>query len=84
MTHKADQDRWPFNFREALQLLEFFRERDYTQGRPHLYFRSLKSNSWIRPKGLRILSSSEALAIQNWETEEWEEIPLKVLDFGLW
>ncbi|MER3424389.1 MAG: hypothetical protein C4293_15390 [Nitrospiraceae bacterium] len=71
-------------YAEALQLLELFRERDYAQGRPHLYIRSRKSDNWIRPKGVRIMASAQEVAIQDWETEEWESIPFKEVDFGLW
>lgn len=84
MAQQHQQETRSFQFSESLQLLELFREREYTQGRPHLYFKSLKTGQWIRPKGLRVLSSSESLAFQHWESEEWEEIPLKDMDFGLW
>ncbi len=69
---------------EALRLLELFHERDYAQVRPHLYFKSLKSDLWVRPKGMRILPSSEAIAILDVETEQWESIPFKDVSFGLW
>ncbi|MBI4402477.1 MAG: hypothetical protein HY581_12700 [Nitrospirae bacterium] len=69
---------------EALRLLELFQKRDYAQGRPHFYIRSWRSNSWVRPKGVRILASSNELAILDWESEEWETIPFKDVDFGLW
>ncbi len=69
---------------EALRLLELFHERDYAQVRPHLYFKSLKSDLWVRPKGMRILPSSEEIAILDMETEQWETIPFKDVSFGLW
>ncbi|HXF91440.1 MAG TPA: hypothetical protein VNK46_01690 [Nitrospiraceae bacterium] len=69
---------------EALRLLELFHERDYAQVRPHLYFKSLKSDLWVCPKGMRILPSSEAIAILDVETEQWESIPFKDVSFGLW
>lgn len=69
---------------EALRLLELFHERDYAQVRPHLYFKSLKSDLWVRPKGMRILPSSEEIAILDVETEQWEAIPFKDVSFGLW
>ena len=71
-------------FSDALRLLELFRERDYARERPHLYFKSRKSDLWVRPKGMRILPSSEEIAILDWETEQWESIPFKDVNFGLW
>lgn len=71
-------------YSEALRLLEMFQARDYTQGRPHLYVRSRKSNNWVRPKGMRLIASSGEIAIMDWETEEWEVIPFNEVDFGLW
>jgi hypothetical protein len=71
-------------YADALEVLAFFTERDYAQGRPHLYVRSRTSNKWIRPKGLRIFASSEAIEVLDWESEQWEIIPFKEFDFGLW
>jgi hypothetical protein len=71
-------------FPDALRLLELFHARDYAQGRPHLYFKSLKSDTWVRPKGMRVLPSSQQVAIMDWETEQWEVIPFNDVDFGLW
>jgi hypothetical protein len=70
-------------YSDAFRLLEMFTERDYA-GRPHLYVHSRKADSWVRPKGMRIISSREQVAIQDWETEEWEALPLNELEFGLW
>lgn len=69
---------------EALRLLELFQERDYAQGRPHFYVRSKRTNDWVRPKGMRIMASSEEIAILHWEPEAWESIPFSQVDFGLW
>lgn len=69
---------------EALRLLELFQERDYAQGRPHFYVRSPKSNTWVRPKGIRILTSSQQMGILHWDPEEWEIVPYHEIDFGLW
>ncbi len=71
-------------FTDALRLLELFHERDYAQTRPHLCFKSRKSTSWVRPKGVRIIPSTKEIAMLDWETEQWESIPLKDVDFGLW
>lgn len=71
-------------YAEAVQLLELFQKRDYIQERPHLYLRSLKLNTWVRPKGMRILTSTNSVAILHWETEEWESIPFEEVDYGLW
>lgn len=71
-------------YTEALQLLDMFQERDYAQTRPHFYVRSRKSDTWVKPKGMRILPSSEQIAILDWESEEWEAIPFKEVDFGVW
>jgi len=62
-------------YSHVLKILDLFRERDYTQTPPHLYICSPKSNSWVRPKGMRIVTSSEEIAILDLETEEWELIP---------
>jgi hypothetical protein len=69
---------------DALRLLELFRERDYAQARPHLYFKSLKTDIWVRPKGMRVLPMDLEFAILDVETEEWETIPFKEVSFGLW
>jgi hypothetical protein len=69
---------------DALQLLELFHKRDYAQARPHLYFKSLKSDTWVRPKGMRILPSDLQIAILDVESEQWETIPFKDVNFGLW
>jgi len=74
----------PVTLPETLQLLELFRERDYAQARPHLYFKSLKSDSWIRPKGMRVVPSSLEIAILDVESEQWETIPFRDVCFGLW
>ncbi len=73
-----------FTFPDALQLLELFHQRDYAQARPHLYFKSLKSDRWIRPKGMRVIPSNLELSILDAEHEEWETIPFKDVSFGLW
>lgn len=69
---------------DALRLLELFHQRDYAQSRPHLYFKSLKSGSWVRPKGMRVVPSDLQIGIMDWETEQWETIPFKDVSFGLW
>ncbi len=71
-------------FSDALRLLELFHERDYAQARPHLYFKSLKSDVWIRPKGMRVVPSDLTIAVLDCETEQWEAIPFKDVSFGLW
>lgn len=71
-------------FSDALRLLDLFHARDFAHERPHLYFKSRKSGDWMRPKGMRILASSEEIAILDWETEQWESVPFKDADFGLW
>jgi hypothetical protein len=80
VTQKEDTMTFP----DALQLLELFHERDYSQARPHLYFKSLKADSWVRPKGMRILPSDLQIAILDVESEQWETIPFKDVSFGLW
>lgn len=72
------------NYADALRLLEIFKERDYAQGKPHLYIQSPKSGNWVRPKGMRIMASSGDIGILDWETEQWEVIPFKEVAFGLW
>ncbi len=69
---------------DALQLLELFHQRDYAQTRPHLYFKSLKSGSWVRPKGIRVVPSNLDIEILDLESEQWETIPFKDVSFGLW
>lgn len=69
---------------DALRLLELFEERDYAQTRPHLYFKSLKADTWVRPKGMRVLPSDLQIAILDVESEQWETIPFKDVSFGLW
>jgi hypothetical protein len=71
-------------FPDVLQLLELFHERDYAQARPHLYFKSSKSDTWVRPKGMRIFPSDLQIAILDVESEQWETIPFKDVSFGLW
>ena len=71
-------------YSDALRLLKLFQVRDYSQERPHLYVKSLKSGTWVRPKGMRILLTSDEIAIQDLKTEEWESIPFDQVDFGLW
>lgn len=71
-------------FPDALQLLKLFHERDYAQARPHLYFKSLKTDGWVRPKGMRIFPSDLQIAILDVESEQWETIPFKDVSFGLW
>jgi len=71
-------------YADALQVLVIFKERDYVQSRPHLYIRSLKSNKWVRPKGVRIVGSCDSIEVLDWESEQWENIPFKEFDFGLW
>ena len=74
----------PVTLPETLRLLELFHERDYAQARPHLYFKSLKSDSWVRPKGMRIVPSNLEIAILDVESEQWETIPFRDVCFGLW
>lgn len=69
---------------DALRLLELFHERDYAQARPHLYFKSLKSDSWVRPKGMRVFPSNLEIGILDAEQEQWETIPFRDVSFGLW
>jgi hypothetical protein len=69
---------------DALRLLELFYEHDYAQTRPHLYFKSLKSDSWVRPKGMRVFPSSLEIGILDVEQEQWETIPFRDVNFGLW
>ena len=71
-------------FPDALQLLELFHARDYAQARPHLYFKSLKSDTWVRPKGMRVFPSNLEIGILDAEQEQWETIPFKDVNFGLW
>jgi hypothetical protein len=33
---------------------------------------------------MRILAASEEIAILDLNTEEWESIPFKKVDFGIW
>jgi len=79
-TQKEDTMTFP----DALRLLELFHERDYAQARPHLYFKSLKADTWVRPKGMRVLPSDLQIAILDVESEQWETIPFKDVNFGLW
>lgn len=71
-------------FSDALRLLELFHQRDYSQARPHLYFKSRKSDLWVRPKGMRVLPKDLEIAILDAESEEWETIPFRDVNFGLW
>ena len=71
-------------FPDALRLLELFHARDYAQARPHLYFKSLKSDTWVRPKGMRLFPSTLEIAILDAEQEQWETIPFRDVNFGLW
>jgi hypothetical protein len=71
-------------FLDALRLLELFHARDYAQARPHLYFKSLKSDTWVRPKGMRVLPSDLQIAILDVESEQWETISFRDVNFGLW
>ncbi|MDP1948968.1 MAG: hypothetical protein Q8L77_15860 [Nitrospirota bacterium] len=71
-------------FADALRLLELFHARDYAQARPHLYFKSLKSDTWVRPKGMRVFPSNLEIAILDVEQEQWETIPFRDVNFGLW
>lgn len=71
-------------FSDALRLIEIFHARDYAQERPHFYVRSKTTNSWVRPKGMRVLPPSEGIAILDVEREEWETIPYGDFSFGLW
>lgn len=71
-------------FPDALRLLELFHARDYAQARPHLYFKSLKSDTWVRPKGMRVFPSNLEIGILDVEQEQWEMIPFKDVNFGLW
>jgi hypothetical protein len=69
---------------DALRLLELFHQRDYAQGRPHLYFKSPKTDNWVRPKGMRVLPGNLEIAILDMQSEQWETIPFKDVCFGLW
>ena len=71
-------------FEDAFRLLELFHARDYAQARPHLYFKSSKSDTWVRPKGMRVFPSKFEIAILDPEQEQWETIPFKDVNFGLW
>jgi hypothetical protein len=71
-------------FPDALRLLELFHARDYAQARPHLYFKTLKSDTWVRPKGMRVFPSTLEIAILDAEQEQWETIPFRDVNFGLW
>jgi hypothetical protein len=44
----------------------------------------MKADSWVRPKGMRILPSDLQIAILDAESEQWETIPFKDVSFGLW
>ena len=79
-TQKEDTMTFP----DALRLLELFHARDYAQARPHLYFKSLKSDTWVRPKGMRVLPSDLQIAILDLESEQWETISFRDVNFGLW
>jgi hypothetical protein len=78
------QEEGTMTFPDALRLLELFHTRDYAQARPHLYFKSLKSDTWVRPKGMRVFPSNLEIGILDAEQEQWEMIPFKDVDFGLW
>lgn len=69
---------------DVFRLLELFHERDYAQARPHLYFKSVKSDAWVRPKGMRVFPSSLEIGILDAEQEQWETIPFRDVNFGLW
>ena len=69
---------------DVLRLLELFHQRDYAQARPHLYVKSLKSDSWVRPKGMRVIPSNLDIEILGLESEQWETIPFKDVSVGLW
>jgi hypothetical protein len=71
-------------FPDALRLLELFHARDYAQARPHLYFKTLKSDTWVRTKGMRVFPSTLEIAILDAEQEQWETIPFRDVNFGLW
>jgi hypothetical protein len=71
-------------FPDALRLLELFHARDYAQARPHLYFKTLKSDTWVRPKGMRVFPSTLEIAILDAEQEQWETIPFRDVDLGFW
>lgn len=58
--------------------------RDYAQARPHLYFKSLKSDAWVRPTGMKAFPSSLEIAILDVEQEPWETIPFRDVNVGLW
>jgi hypothetical protein len=70
-------------YAEALRLLEMFHGTDTDDG-PHFYIRSHKASTWVRPKGMRIMASSGVIAILHCESEDWELIPWKEIDFGVW
>jgi hypothetical protein len=71
-------------FPDALRILELFHARDYAQARPHLYFKTLKSDTWVRPKGMRVFPSTLEIAILDAEQEQWETIPFRDVDLGFW
>ena len=68
-------------FPDALQLLKLFHERDYAQARTHLYFKSSKSDTWVRPKGMRIFPSDFQIAILDVESEQWGNDPVQGCEF---
>ena len=71
-------------FADGIRLLELFQARDSVQARPHLYFKPLKSDTWIRPKGMRLFPSNLEIAILDAEQEQWETTSFRHVDFGLW
>jgi len=71
-------------FADALRLPELFDVRGHAQARPHWYFKSLKSDTWVRPKGMGVFPSNLEIAILDVEQEQWETIPFRDVNFGLW
>jgi len=80
----CEEDSMTLTMPDALRLLELFHQRDYAQARPHLYVKSLKSDGWVRPKGMRVIPSNLDIEILGLESEQWETIPFKDVSFGLW
>ena len=79
----CEEDSMTLTMPDALRLLELFHQRDYAQARPHLYVKSLKSDNWVRPKGMRVIPSNLDIEILGLESEQWETIPFKDVSFGL-
>jgi hypothetical protein len=63
---------------DALRLLELFHQRDYAQARPHLYVKSLKSDNWVRPKGMRVIPSNLDIEILGLEASNGKQFPSRM------